>query len=63
MLTVIGFCQTTYVKSILGYHVDSDPSVLLDPEINIAIESLLKDPILPSVFERSFTFYLPDSAM
>lgn len=47
---------------ILQYRVDVDPNASLDPDITSAIESLWKDPITPSIVERSSEFYLMDSA-
>lgn len=51
-----------YCDRILQYRVDADPHSSLDSDITTAIESLWKDPITPSVVERSSEFYLMDSA-
>lgn len=47
---------------ILQYRVDADPNTVLDQQITESIESLWKDPIIPSIVDRSSEFYLMDSA-
>ncbi|KAG8892369.1 Guanine nucleotide-binding protein alpha-2 subunit [Tulasnella sp. 403] len=49
-------------QRILSYAVDSDPESLLDPEIALAIESLVNDPTFPLVMDQPHTFHLIDSA-
>lgn len=47
---------------VLRYRVDVDPNTVLGAEMTESIESLWKDPIIPSIVERSNEFYLMDSA-
>ncbi|CAG8510257.1 8172_t:CDS:2 [Diversispora eburnea] len=51
-----------FAEKILDYHVESDSSFQLSPEIVEAIDSLWHDPIIPEVMEKQSHFYLMDSA-
>lgn len=45
-----------------GANAQADPLTYMDPEISVAIKSLLQDPAISGALENNLTFYLPDSA-
>ena len=51
-----------FASKILQYNVEPDPQSLLHPDIARAIESVMSDPIIPSIMQYASTFNLMDSA-
>ncbi|KAK9321970.1 guanine nucleotide binding protein, alpha subunit [Lipomyces orientalis] len=52
-----------YVNYILDFHLDSDPSQILDAKVVKAINSVYHDPVMAQVLDRQTEFYLMDSAI
>jgi guanine nucleotide-binding protein G(i) subunit alpha len=51
-----------YVDYLLGYNIESDPNIQLEPRVGDAITYLWKDPCTTDVMEHQNEFYMMDSA-